>query len=578
MADRMSREVFAVPELPIDAVELARVADDLRAKASDLPAAGSAVADGWTGLSEVYQAPEVEELRTKMSALAPISTDVAEAVRRAASIIDGLAESLMWVAMRRRGLLEDVEGFTNSPRGSSDRERSDELTSQIRKLGADIDELVDRARADLAGLGQPPTWEVTIPDATAPPVGPRLTWTTRAQKVSDDLVMAPLLALARGGTSRVARLLAAHPEWADLLRERPPAPDTVRAWWDTLPPGAVAALIDGAPTVIGALGGVPPLARVAANRMNARERLREVEAEIPGWELASTEGASADLQAERRAALAALGAERDYLRAVEAGTVQLYLYQPATNRLIEMLGTPGPVTSRVLTYVPGTFTRVDSFYRGEVQGISQWMTDQDRAMVTFVWKGGDFPGDDEYAGQAGFGIGLLEANDPDRAASAGEALARLQREVASDPALAHARQLAAGHSWGIVPITASEMRGSHYDQVHSLSGAWVPEGWTPNSRTSYSHWSYTDALSMAQDALLVSAGRAPDTVPVFESHIYETPTDTDVPLGGDLAPFLEPDGPSQRVSLSPLSNHNLIAEVSADNIGPMNDLRKKLYE
>ncbi|WZH35969.1 MAG: hypothetical protein PIR02_14525 [Microbacterium enclense] len=574
----MSREVFAVPELPIDAVELARVSDDLRTKASDLPTAGSAVAGGWTDLSEVYEAPEVEELRTKMSAVAPIAADVAEAVRRAASIIDGLAENLMWLAMRRRGLLEDVEGFTNSPRGSGDRERSDELTSQIRKLGADIDELVDRARVDLAGLGLPPTWEVTIPDATAPPVGPRVTWATRAQTASDDLVMAPLLALARGGTSRVARLLAARPEWADLLRERPPAPGAVRAWWDTLPPGAVAALIDGAPTVIGSLGGVPPLARVAANRGNARERLREVEAEIPGWELASTEGASADLQAERRAALAALGAERDYFRAVEAGKVQLYLYEPEANRIIEMLGTPGPVTSRILTYVPGTFTRVDSFYRGEVQGVSKWMSDQDRAMVAFVWKGTDFPGDDEYAGQTGMGIGLLEANDPDRAAPAGEALARFQREVASDPALAHGRQLAAGHSWGLVPLTASEMQGSHYDQVHSLSGAWVPDGWTPNSRTSYSHWSYTDALSMAQDALLVSAGRAPDTVTAFDSHIYERTTDADVPLGGDLAPFLDPDGPSQRVSLSPLGNHNLIAEVSDENRIALNDLKERLFE
>jgi hypothetical protein len=83
---------------------------------------------------------------------------------------------------------------------------------------------------------------------------------------------------------------------------------------------------------------------------------------------------------------------------------------------------------------------------------------------------------------------------------------------------------------------------------------------------------------MAQDGMLVNAGRAPDRVPVFESHIYERRTDTEIPLGGDLAPFLDPGGPSLHVSLTPLTNHNLIAGISDDNIGPLNDLRKKIYE
>ncbi|WP_153004143.1 hypothetical protein [Microbacterium testaceum] len=578
MASRVSMGFGAIPELPVEFGELSRVAQELRDRAGVLPGVGAEAASTWDGLEAVYQAPEAEELIAKMRSLVLVSADVGGALVRAADIMDQLADDLMWLAMRRRGLVDDAEEFSSAARGVEDPERASELEVQIERFAAAVQERLDQARSDLDAIAPPPPWEVAIPDASPPPLGPRLTWSARTQARADDMVLVPLFALARADTSRVARLLAAHPEWAELLRAYPPSPEVVRAWWDTLPPGTVAALIDGAPVLVGALGGVPPLDRVAANRVSARARLREVEDELPGWERVLQEGASADLQAERRAKRDALRAERDYLRSVDAGDVQLYLYEPADNRIIEMFGTPGPGTTRVLTYVPGTFTRVDSFYRGEVQSISQWMTDQESGMVAFVWKGADFPGDDQYPGQAGFGIGLLEANDPDRAAPAGEALARFQREVSSDPSLADGLQFAVGHSWGLVPITASEMHGARYAQVHSLSGAWVPDGWAPHSSTSYSHWSYTDALSMAQDGMLVNAGRAPDSVSAFQSHLYERKTDAEVPLGGDLAPFLDPDGPSLRVSLSPLANHNLIAGVSGDNIGPLNDLRKKIYE
>ncbi|MDF2666692.1 MAG: hypothetical protein K0R81_2542 [Microbacterium sp.] len=537
----MNVHIGGIPELPVDFGELSRVAHELRVRAGSLVGAAAEVVSAWDGIEVVYAAPETAELRAKMRPLLLVSADVGGALGRAADLMDDLAEDLMWLAMRRRGLVDDVEDFLSASRGIDDRERSIELEAQVDRLTSDVEERLDQARSDLEGIAPPPSWEVAISDAAPPPLGPRLTWVTRTEALASGVVLAPLVALARADSAHVARLLAAHPDWAERLRSRPPSPEAVRAWWSTLPPGTVAALIDGAPAVVGALGGVPPLDRVAANRVSARARLREVEAEIPGWERVLQEGASADLQAERRAKLDALRAERDYLRSVA-----------------------------------GTFTRVDSFYRGEVQSISQWMTEQESGMVAFVWKGADFPGDDQYPGQTGFGIGLLEANDPDRAAPAGEALARFQREVSSDPSLAHGLQFAAGHSWGLVPIAASEMRGARYAHVHSLSGAWVPDGWAPCSSTSYSHWSYTDALSMAQDGMFVNAGRAPDTVSAFQSHIYMRKTDAEVPLGGDLAPFLYPDGPSLRVSLSPLANHNLIAGVSEENKNALNDLKERL--
>jgi hypothetical protein len=557
----MRTHVGGVPELPVDFGELSRAADQLRVCAGALPAAGAEVVSAWDGLEAVYTAPETEELRTKMKPLTLVSAAVCEALVRAADLMDQLAEDMMWLAMRRRGLVDDAEGFLGPSRGIEDRERAMEREAQIDRFVSDVEERLERACSDLGAITPPPSWGVAIPDAAPPPPGPRWTWSARTQAMAGDAVLAPLVALVRADPSRVARLLSAHPEWEERLRTHPPSPEIVRAWWETLPPGAVAALIDGAPALIGSLGGVPPLDRVAANRVSARARLRGVEDELSGWECVLEEGATADLQADRRAAVARLRVERDYLRGVANGDVQLYLYEPADDRIVEMFGTPGPGTTRILTYVPGTFTRVDSFYRAEVQGVAQWMTDQDSGMVAFVWKGTDFPGDDQYPGQAGFAIGLLEANDPDRAAPAGEALARFQEEVSSDPSLTHGLHLAAGHSWGLVPIAASEMRGARYDQVHSLSGAWVSDGWTPNASTSYAHWSYTDALSIAQDALLVTAGRAPDTLPAFESHLYERSTDVDVPLGGDLAPFVDPDGPSLRVSLP-------VGEPQSDRRGP----------
>ncbi len=574
----MRTHVEGVPELPVDFGELSRAADQLRVCAGALPAAGAEVVSAWDGLEAVYTAPETEELSTKMKPLTLVSADVCEALVRAADLMDQLAEDMMWLAMRRRGLVDDAEDFFGASRGIEDRERALEREAQIDRFVSDVEERLERACSDLGAITPPPSWGVTIPDAAPPPPGPRWTWSARTQAMAGDAVLAPLVALVRADPSRVARLLSAHPEWEERLRTHPPSPEIVRAWWETLPPGAVAALIDGAPALIGSLGGVPPLDRVAANRVSARARLRGVEDELSGWERVLEEGATADLQADRRAVVARLRVERDYLRGVANGDVQLYLYEPADNRIVEMFGTPGPGTTRILTYVPGTFTRVDSFYRAEVQGVAQWMTDQDSGMVAFVWKGTDFPGDDQYPGQAGFAIGLLEANDPDRAAPAGEALARFQGEVSSDPGLTHGLHLAAGHSWGLVPIAASEMRGARYDQVHSLSGAWVSDGWMPNASTSYAHWSYTDALSIAQDASLVTAGRAPDTLPAFESHLYERSTDVDVPLGGDLAPFVDPDGPSLRLSLSPLANHNLIAGVSDENRNVLNDLKERLLE
>lgn len=572
----MRTHVGGVPELPVDFGELSRAADQLRVCAGALPAAGAEVVSAWDGLEAVYTAPETEELRTKMKPLTLVSAAVCEALVRAADLMDQLAEDMMWLAMRRRGLVDDAEGFLGPSLGIEDRERAMEREAQIDRFVSDVEERLERACSDLGAITPPPSWGVAIPDAAPPPPGPRWTWSARTQAMAGDAVLAPLVALVRADPSRVARLLSAHPEWEERLRTHPPSPEIVRAWWETLPPGAVAALIDGAPALIGSLGGVPPLDRVAANRVSARARLRGVEDELSGWQCVLEEGATADLQADRRAAVAALRAESEYLRRVVSGSVQLVLYEPDDDRIVEMIGTPGPETRRVLTYVPGTFTNVASFYQGEAQKIARWLAGQDESLVAFVWKGTGFPGDDEQPVLADQLIGINEANEAARAEPAGLDLARFAEQMRGDPDISRARQIACGYSWGLVPVTSSELAGSHYDAVHSLAGAWVPQGWEPYSGTEYFHWSYTDFLSMAQDAGWVGEGRNPDTTPAFETHLYARPGDVVVPLGGDLAPFLTPDGPSVRISMSPLANHQLIVDTSQENAPVLNSLRKEM--
>ena len=177
-----------------------------------------------------------------------------------------------------------------------------------------------------------------------------------------------------------------------------------------------------------------------------------------------------------------------------------------------MIGNPSASTTNSVTYVPGTFSNQYSFYTGEVQQVGSWLNGQDQSMVVFVWHGGEFPGQRPGTTQVD---GLLAANEAPLALKTGGGLAAFQGEVATDPHLNAARYDAIAHSWGLAATTASELKGARYDNVVSLSGAWMPPGWEGQSNTAYSHYTYTDFLTVAKDLDLVGAGNVPDTNPAF---------------------------------------------------------------
>lgn len=569
----MSDVRIDVPEVPFRADEIEDAAQRLRVHSGAVSPRAEEVAAGWRDLRSRYDAPETDELIERMTVLAQGGAQTSEAFSRVGEILSELADSLRLVEKRRAAAVERAALETTASAATGA-----DLDLAVARLRSDIAGVLDEACRGLAGLGSPPPLPLATGGSAEPFIGPRITWRVRAEEAARDILFAPLVEAARGGAGRVRTLLAAHPEWAERISRRPPAPGAVREWWDALPPGTKTALVHGAPMLVGALGGVPPLARVAANRVVARDRIAVVEQEIARYTLLLDEGSLATLRAERQSALDRLAVERAYLDRVVRGDVQLVLYQPEQNRIAEMIGTPGPGTERVLTYVPGTFTSVDSFYQGGAQALPAWLVEQDDRTVAFVWKGTEFPGDNEepsWVGQAG---GIREANQQPRAIPAGAALAEFVTEMRSDPSVAKARQIASGYSWGLVPVAGSEMAGAHYDSVHSLAGAWVPREWSADLNTTYVHWSYTDALSIAQDAGVVGDGRNPDVTPGFDSHIFDRPGDFDLALGGDLAPFFNRSGTSLRVSSDPIESHNLIVQVTSENFPLLNSLSREMLK
>jgi len=243
-------------------------------------------------------------------------------------------------------------------------------------------------------------------------------------------------------------------------------PDQVEAYWDSLTDDQKAALIKAQPLLIGNLDGVPMKDRVLANQEQARQRLAE--------------GGLGDR-------------ETAYLESVANGTRKLVVYDAANQRIVEMVGNFDESTDRVITYVPGTDTNMDSFFNGDVQKVSAYLTESDpsKNTVAFVIKDGEWADWGYFQGSAN--------NDRDFTDGVGKKVANFQDLVMREDNLRDAEQVAIAHSWGMSALSSSEVNGAHYDKVISLSGAWLADGWQANSATTYSHYQYgVDVINYAE--------------------------------------------------------------------------------
>ncbi|NRD27755.1 hypothetical protein [Frigoribacterium sp. VKM Ac-2836] len=387
-----------------------------------------------------------------------------------------------------------------------------------------------------------------------------------------------LLALLAGlSATELMLLLEHHPELTNkaFLAD----PERVRAWWDELGRQGArnaddltalqVALVRGAPAIIGALDGLPPSVRVAANVFNAKRRMAEIDEMVGPLRRRGLTG-DADT-------LAALARERAYLgRAVdEPPTVQLYLFDPSKSRIIEMIGEWNDRTRTVLTYVPGTLTNMDSFYGDpeSVQQMARWLSDGDpsKATAAFVFKDGLFPGGTEGRRDPAEFVGAFaEANDLDFARKSSKILYDFQRGLAVDPVSREPghREIAIGHSWGLANITSAEVRGATYDKVVSLAGAGMPPEWQARTGTTYTDYSYWDFLQAAQRTGGVWEGRNPNRSEEFDSKGYYLGPH-DIQLGESGLEIVAPS----RID----DNHALVAETGADNDQVLTDLWEELY-
>ena len=507
---------------------------------------------GWTGQGASAWAEQA------ITALKPYNDwdDIASAVRTAAAVYEAAVSEVQGEVRVARSLQADAQSAEALAASILDSQTSLEpLTAALdthQHHAAAIEEAATCSARAQAKLAAATAHRQEADDAFAASLLRALPSAKPAALAAKLIRAAPpslLIAELTGLTStQLQKLLAEDSEIGDTLHRADPA--TVASWWQTI--ADKTALIECNPRLFGSLDGIPAADRVAANRIFARAILKEDEDLIDAAK-GATPYTGAALTADQ---VNVAKKERDYLKQVISGKVQLYLFDPGRSRIIEMIGTPTPTTEHVITYVPGTFTSLQSFYTHGVQAISNRFVDSQPATVAFVYKDGLFPGENDANGSANLAR-IQEANDISAGLKAGKTLATFQRGLLQDPALAGARQDAIGHSWGLADITSSEVAGAEYSTVTSLSGAWVPPSWNANPETKYMDYSYNDVLQEAQVMGLVGGGKVPRKV-FRHGPYYSSPNDS-----GWWDLFNAPAVAYGQSKL--LANHNLVATTDASN-------------
>lgn len=368
---------------------------------------------------------------------------------------------------------------------------------------------------------------------------------------------------------------------ADLILQA--SPEVVREWWNSLArlrplhgdglSVAQQTLVLAVPWLIGNLDGVPPRARIAANAVTAARQVAENQATIDDIARHPLDDPRA------RELTAELERENVYLRGAAAvpPTVQLYTYDRAADRLVEMLGEwpEAGAPERIYTYVPGTSAQMKDFWKDGpgVQDFARRLTRDDGIdSVAFVYKDGRFPGggDDVFpAEKKALVAALAQANSSPFARESGERLATFRAGLDVGGASTGSpppRTVGIGHSWGTANIIASELAGAHWDHVASLAGAGAVPKWSGSPDTEYDSYRYDDALGVVQATGIVYRHRNPQYLGEFEQHEYESDADRatrwDTPAIVRLATLL--------------LNHALIATDSAQNDQVVVDLLEEL--
>ena len=547
-----------------------RAADAL----GDLSAAGTAREQGWQASASTALASSLTSASAELQQITDQATADANTLSAYASQVEsirmrqtGITSQINDANSRIRFLRRDLELWDDPDLTRRSESRIADTQWRLRGLNAQFDQLAtERAAADNAAL-------IALTGTASR--GTLASWSTPGAPASVTLAQ-----LASMSETDIATLLAAHPELIDKILAAQ-TPEQTATWWQNLTLDQQHALVLGGSALIGALGGIPTMVRVAANRINAAVEYRATQREIAQERWFASPRDINDLTVGvigTSRTLSQLQEKSDYLERVMSGAVQLYLYQPDRDRMVEMVGNPSASTTSSVTYVPGTFSNQYSFYTGDVQQVGRWLNGQDPNMVVFVWHGGEFPGQRPGTAQVD---GILAANEAPLALKTGRGLAEFQAEVATDPQLSSARHDAIAHSWGLAATTASELEGARYDHVVSLSGAWMPPGWEGQSNTAYSHYTYTDFLAVAKNLDLVGSGNIPDTNAAFAKPLGDPiPTDGDwtLTLPTSSSPYAASEPVRIPMNTDLAGTHSLVASSDNENLAVLRSVQRDLLQ
>ena len=230
---------------------------------------------------------------------------------------------------------------------------------------------------------------------------------------------------------------------------------------------------------MGALGGVPASARADANRNLALARRREIA------DLIANRGytyRSGTYERVRMPIPEAWEVEDAYLARVVSGDVQLYLYDPDRDSIIEMFGSPDDADV-ILSFMPGTNTTMESFYTSSkttgITALTRWEIDnapRDRSVAGFVVKQGVFP---QLSGD------LIQTGPQNNDMM--EALGRSYADFTFEMnAIAPETPIVSiEHSAGSAAGGAAEDAGAHFTTRVALAGIGMSGDWEPQNGTEY---------------------------------------------------------------------------------------------
>lgn len=492
---------YAIRQAAVDREDKARVLRDVLTTAK----AELALSDGdaWTGSSRLVFERHIEAALPELELLQSSLDAVASTLRVYADEIDAIQDEQQTLERHLSRLQNDRDELYESWKWSAEfgelfeseeyAEKAELLAGELRTAESDLtaaeadwDALVKRRqRADEDCIAALQSRDVRGNFAGLPDSGAATT----------DQVLEVLSRLT-GADMRL--LLASNPDLLDRLHKA--SPDDVAEWWAGMSPPETderspqqELLIENLPAFIGALGGLPAAARVAANRIVAIQRLAALRQQIdklhsdgPPAYPTTTYGAEYEVtpagEATWQAKIDELQLELDYLERVESGDVQLYLFDPEREHIIEMFGDPDTAKS-TLSFMPGTNTTMESFYRTDehrITALAEWQVANARggagSVAAFVVKQGAFP-------QLGGNVIATGPQNNDMAESLGRSYHGFARELGV--ITGGAPVVSVEHSFGSAVGGEAETRGAGFHTRVSLAGIGMGWGWEADPDTEH---------------------------------------------------------------------------------------------